>query len=89
MKDIVFKLPEGVQVPDGKIVGDTFQAMATFELEAGGKVCLKEVDGESINPSASDDEGVADESANDDTTNPGPSLMQPGGMQSALMCGGS
>lgn len=43
-----FKLPEDVQVPDGKEMGDTFQAMGTFLLKANGMVTLTEVDGEPI-----------------------------------------
>lgn len=84
MKAITFKLPEGMQIPDGKQVGDTFQAMTTYEIETGGKVCLKEVDGEPLDGSDDESQEPNDE-ANDDTTQPGP---MSGGMRAALMGGG-
>lgn len=69
MKSIIFKLPDGVQIPDGKEIGDTFQAMATFSIEKNGDVCLEEVDGEPLDPSKEESDEPS-ESANDDTSNP-------------------
>lgn len=86
MKDITFDLPKGVQIPDGKQVGDTFQAMTTYEIEAGGKVCLREVDGEPLDPKW-DESDEPNDSGNDDSTDSGPSPMT-GGMRNALMGGG-
>lgn len=64
-----FKLPKGVQVPDGKMVGDTFNVMATLKLGSGGDVELTEVEGESLGKPAPEDM-AADEGANDDTSQP-------------------
>jgi len=69
MKAIMFTLPDSVQVPDGKGPGDSFQAMATFQLKPNGKACLTEVDGEPLDGYKSESETPNDE-ANDDTTQP-------------------
>jgi hypothetical protein len=88
LKAITFHLPLGVQIPDGKQVGDTFQTMATLKIEASGKVTLEEIDGEGLN--GDDDSDAANNAANDDAMEPGPAgLMSPGGMQAALMGGSS
>lgn len=42
---LTFAMPEGMPTPEGKKVGDTFEAPAMFELEEGGKVCLVSVNG--------------------------------------------
>jgi hypothetical protein len=70
----VFKLPGGVEVPDGKEEGDTFQAMATFKLMSGGMVELTEVDNEPI--SGKESPNTTNEEADDDADNPGPSLQE-------------
>lgn len=86
MKAITFILPSGVQVPDGKEIGDTFSAMAEFRIEVGGKVTLEEVDGEPLNPK--DGEGEEpDDTTNDDTTNPG--VFGPGGSMMQGLMGGA
>lgn len=38
-KKVTFKPPDGV-VPEGTAVGDTFDLVSTYRLEAGGTVCL-------------------------------------------------
>ena len=40
-----FKMPEGVEVPEGLMSGDQFQVVATVVLGDGGKAELIEVDG--------------------------------------------
>lgn len=90
MKAITFELPAGVQIPDGKQVGDTFQAMAGFKIEAGGKVTLEDVDGEPLNDTSEQPE-AADSEAADDTQDSGPQGVfgAGGGLRAALMGGGS
>lgn len=68
-KKITFELPRGVTVPDGKQPGDTFQAMATFLLDSGGKVELTEVDGEALD-GATKPSDAPDASAQDDSSQP-------------------
>jgi hypothetical protein len=70
---MVFKLPAGVEIPDGKEEGDTFQAMATFKLMDKGEVELTEVDNEPID--GKEPEDTTDEGADDDSTQSGPSLQ--------------
>lgn len=84
MKAPTFTLPEGVMVPDGKKVGDTFAAMTTYKLGSGGKVTLEAVDGEPLD-GADDESDTPNESANDDTTQAAPSGV--GGLSAALMGG--
>lgn len=85
MKSVTFQLPQGVEIPDGKNVGDTFQAMTTYKLLANGKVSLEEVDGEGLNGKL-DPEDSPNESALDDTTEAGSSSGM-GGLRSAMMGG--
>lgn len=40
-----FKMPEGVEVPEGLMAGDRFQVVATVVMGDGGKAELVEVDG--------------------------------------------
>lgn len=40
-----FKMPEGVEVPEGLMAGDSFQVVATVVMGDGGKAELVEVDG--------------------------------------------
>lgn len=43
-----FKIPEGLQIPEGTQEGDTFDALATFSLEKGGELCLRKIDDVSV-----------------------------------------
>lgn len=54
-KKIEFRLPPGLQVPDGIESGKTFESMATFQVQKGGRLCLKAI-GEHSMPGYSDDE---------------------------------
>lgn len=58
---MVFAVPEGMKMPEGKGVGDEFEAPATFRLEAGGKLCLVSVGG--LKVSGYDDESPEEEMA--------------------------
>lgn len=60
MAKLIFQLPEGVEIPDGKKMGDTFQAMATFKIMDKGMGELTQVDGESIDGSSQDNEDEAE-----------------------------
>lgn len=44
-KKVVFELPEGFEVPEGIVEGETFETGATLRVEPNGKVCLIELDG--------------------------------------------
>lgn len=68
---LTFTLPQGVEVPDGKQMGDTFQAMGTFRIDAGGKCTLTEVDGEPIDGSGDQPNDQTNTSADDDSSQPG------------------
>lgn len=48
MAKLTFKLPAEVEIPDGKTVGDSFQAIATFILMPNGGAELTQVDGEPL-----------------------------------------
>lgn len=73
-KPIKFMLPMGVQIPDGKKPGDTFQLMATFELiDAQGNVELEEVEGEPLDDKEKENEAA---SPQDDVTSGSPSMFQ-------------
>lgn len=69
-KMISFKLPAGVQIPDGKQMGDTFQAMTTFKLGTDGMVQLCEVDDEPVAGYKDDDSDSPNPDSPDDTTQP-------------------
>lgn len=49
MKDksgkLTFAAPEGMPAPEGKEVGDEFEAPAMFRMEKDGKLCLVAVNG--------------------------------------------
>jgi hypothetical protein len=47
-KEIRFQLPEGFSVPEGHGEGDHIDVLATLELEADGRACLKEIDGHAM-----------------------------------------
>lgn len=85
MKNMNFKLPSGVMVPDGTQSGDTFQAMGTFKLGSGGDAMLMEVDGEPLDGMKMDDE-TANPEAGDDTTE---QATQNQTLQQRLMGGGT
>lgn len=57
-ESIEFKAPEGMEIPEGTNPGDTFEAMATFQLGEGGELYLKEVDG---NPVSGQDDTQEDQ----------------------------
>lgn len=42
---LTFAAPEGMPAPEGKEVGDEFEAPAMFRLEKDGKLCLVAVNG--------------------------------------------
>lgn len=44
-ESIEFKAPEGMEVPEGLAVGDTFEVMATLALGEEGELYLREIDG--------------------------------------------
>lgn len=73
-KPIKFMLPMGVQIPDGKKPGDTFQLMSTFKLlDAQGSVELDEVEGEPLDEKDPENEAA---SPQDDVTSGSPSMFQ-------------
>ncbi len=84
MKAPTFSLPEGVMVPDGKKVGDTFPVMTVYKLLPKGMVQPESVDGEPLD--GAEEAETPNQAANDDTTEAGPSIMK-GGMRAALMGG--
>ena len=75
MAKIIFKLPAGVEVPDGKQPGDTFQAMATMKIEPAGSVCLVEIDGEPL-PGYKESGDEPNDEAEDDSTQPAQMSLQ-------------
>ena len=92
-KGLIFTLPPGVDIPDGTMEGDTFQAMATFKLLSAtaygtqmsdvkpGQVQLEEVDGEPIGSALPRNLAAPDRS---NVMQPSPSnsissMMAPGG----------
>lgn len=40
MKRIEFTAPKGFVPPEGKAAGDKFEAMATFQVKSGNRMCL-------------------------------------------------
>ena len=40
-----FPTPEGFEIPEGTKEGDTFEAMATLRLDAGGRLTLVNLEG--------------------------------------------
>jgi hypothetical protein len=39
-KPIEFKIPGAFQIPEGVAAGQDFEAMATFQVKKGGRLCL-------------------------------------------------
>lgn len=42
---VTFAMPEGMPMPEGKEMGDEFEAPAMFRMEKDGKLCLVAVNG--------------------------------------------
>lgn len=42
-KKIEFKMPKAYELPEGVEAGDEFESVATFELQKGGRLCLKAI----------------------------------------------
>lgn len=40
MKRVEFMPPKGFQLPEGKLKGERFESMATFQIKANGDLCL-------------------------------------------------
>ncbi len=40
MKRVEFKPPKGMALPEGKVRGDRFESMATFQIKGNGDICL-------------------------------------------------
>lgn len=40
MKRVEFKPPDGMQLPEGKMSGERFESMATFQIKKNGDLCL-------------------------------------------------
>lgn len=55
-KKVEFKIPGAFELPDGVEAGDEFESMATFELQKGGRLCLKAI-GDTKMPDYDDDDG--------------------------------
>ena len=53
-KEIEFKAPEGMEVPQGLAVGETFEAMATVKLGEDGELYLTELDGMPLSSESED-----------------------------------
>jgi len=66
MAEIEFTPPAGLQLPHGKKVGDTFEAVAQLRIEDGGKLCLEALNGVSIE---GDDDGE-DDTKDDSSSEP-------------------
>lgn len=53
MKRIEFMPPKGMQLPEGKMSGERFESMATFQIKKNGDLCLVAI-GESKMPGYED-----------------------------------
>jgi len=50
-----FQAPSGFTIPEGKVDGDTFDAVATFKVKGAGVLCLTAVEGNPIEGEAEED----------------------------------
>ena len=87
MKTITFKRPEGVTVPDGTEAGQSFRAMATLKLGAGGDVQLTEIDGEALDGAKDKEDDTTDPEGQDDAQDSAASNLQQK-LQSMMSSGG-
>lgn len=58
---LTFAAPEGMPAPEGKEVGDEFEAPAMFRLEKDGKLCLVAVNGMTLSSYKEEPESTPDE----------------------------
>lgn len=59
MKDIKFKKPESLVIPEGVSTSGEFEALATLKLEDGGNLCLVAIDGNRLE-SGEDEKGESE-----------------------------
>lgn len=64
MKDLKFKKPESLNIPEGISSSGEFEALATLKVEDDGTLCLKAIDGNRIGDGEDDDKDESSEKDN-------------------------